>query len=212
MKMMAIVLAGTMSVSALWDRLTRETNSHAAAARGSNSYAAQKYEAAARAFGDAAALSPSPKSAFNLGTSQIAAGRRAEGSATLARAMGEPGLRAPAFYNRGNSALAAKAYEHAVRDYIESLKLTPNDAQAKRNLEIALHQLQSMQQSQRGGEQQQPQTPQPQESQQEPERTREEEGEDQADAEALLRSVQQQEQEELSRMKRVRASKARVGW
>ena len=104
------------------------------------------------AFAQANAFKPTPANAFNLGTAQLANGKREEGSATLAHAMNDRALRADALYNRGNSALAANAYDYAIRDYIETLKLRPIDAKAKRNLEIALQKKQAMQQA-RGGNQ-----------------------------------------------------------
>lgn len=191
----------------------RETNSHAAARRGEESFGSSRYNAAASAFAEAQQLDPSLLGAFNLGTAQIAAGDRERGSATLTTAMKDPALRADALFNRGNSALAAKAFEHAVRDFSEVLRLRPNDAAAKRNLEIALRRKQQQdQQSGASGEepnnqprpQQQPQQAPSQQGQQKP-------NEGEVDLEALLRSVQQQEQEELRRM-RARAAETKVGW
>jgi tetratricopeptide (TPR) repeat protein len=202
-----------LSPAALWQRVWRETNSHAAAQRGTTQYSRQKYDESARSFARADKLAPSAKSAFNLGTSQIAAGRTTDGSATLARAMTDPSLRADSLYNRGNSALASKAFEYAIRDYVEVLKLRPHDAQAKRNLEIALDRLQETKQ-QSGGKQgqQQPSPSQQQQSQKAPSAGQKQQQQQQGDAEALLRSVQQQEQEELQRMKRARGETTRVGW
>ncbi|MGZ5494530.1 MAG: hypothetical protein ACXW3E_14855 [Thermoanaerobaculia bacterium] len=203
-----------LSPAALWQRVGRETNSHAAAQRGTTQYSRQKYEDSARSFARADKLAPSAKSAFNLGTSQIAAGRTTAGSATLARAMADPSLRADSLYNRGNSALASKAFEYAIRDYVEALKLRPHDAQAKRNLEIALDRLQQTKQ-QAGGKQgqQQPSPSQQQQSQKAPSAgQKQQQQQQQGDTEALLRSVQQQEQEELQRMKRARGETTRVGW
>lgn len=201
------------AIASIWQSMTHETNSRAATLRGTKAYAAQKYDPSAKAFRDAATLMPSPRHSFNLGTAQVAAGRQAEGSATLSEAMREPSLRADALYNRGNSALAAKAYEHAIRDYSDALRLRPTDAQTKRNLEIALAQLQSMRQQQSAGNQQQPKlgSPPPQQSPQQQSPSTDPQRQE-GDAEALLRSVQQQEQEEMARMKRARASRARVGW
>lgn len=198
----AIVLA-TFSLAPLW----RETNARAASERGTRAFARRDYRQAVRAFSEAAAAAPSPASAFNLGTAQVAAGEREAGAATLARAMNDPSLRAGAFYNRGNGALAAKAYDYAIRDYREALRLRPGDLQAKRNLEIALRkQEEQRRQSQSGGGQGNnpppPRAPQP--------KNPDKRGEDQ-NAEALLRAVQQQEQEELSRMKRSHP-RERVGW
>jgi tetratricopeptide (TPR) repeat protein len=196
------------TAATLWQAATRDTNSQAASARGAKAYVEKKYDVSAREFRTAASIAPSLQRAFNLGTAQVAAGQRTEGSATLSEALRSPALRPDALYNRGNSALAAKAYEHAIRDYKDALRLRPTDAQAKRNLEIALTQLESAR-KQASGKQPQPQQPQ---SQEQPAPAAKPDGPQEADSEALLRSVQQQEQEELARMKRARASRARVGW
>jgi tetratricopeptide (TPR) repeat protein len=202
-KALAIVLAA-FSLTSLW----RESNSRAASERGTRAYAKRDYKQAVRSFGEAAAAAPSPAAAFNLGTAQVAAGDREAGAAELARAMSDPSLRASALYNRGNGALAAKAYDHAIRDYRDALRLRPGDLQAKRNLEIALRKREEQRrQSQSGGGQ--GNNPQPPPRAQKPQHD-EKRGEDQ-NAEALLRAVQQQEQEELSRMKRSRP-RERVGW
>ena len=213
MKPVVVILLAAVSVTELWQRATRETNSHAAARRGVASYSNKQYADAEKSFSVAATAAPSSHTAFNLGTAQIAAGHRAEGSATLEKAMTDASLRPSALYNRGNSALASKSFEHAIRDYTDALKLRPGDAQAKRNLEIALARQQAQKQSQAGKSQQQGKSPQqqkpaPQDQQQQPGNAPQQEG----DAESLLRSVQQQEQEEMQRMKRARARSVRVGW
>jgi len=207
-----VVIVAAVSLSSLWQQMTRPTNSRAATERGVIAYERQKYGDAAAQFAAAASGQASPRSLFNLGTAQIAAGRRAEGSTTLTKAMEDPSLRPRALFNRGNSALAANALDHAIRDYTDSLKLAPGAAEVKRNLEIALRRKQAMQQQQQsGGQNQQQQAASPQQQQQpQPDRGQTQEG--QADAEALLRSVQQQEQEELARMKRARGDSRRVGW
>jgi tetratricopeptide (TPR) repeat protein len=207
----ALVLLLAVSLPAWW----HESNSHAAARRGAKAYEAKQYDAAAKAFAEAQQLAPSSRGAFNLGTAEIAAGQREQGSARLAEAIKDPSLRADAYFNRGNSALAAKALDHAVNDYIAALKANPNHRAAKRNLEIALMRRRQEQQQQeqgakgkedqKGQSQQKPQQPQPgQQGQQQPQPG-------QVDLEALLRSVQQQEQEELRRMKGT-AAEGPVGW
>lgn len=189
--------------------LLRETNSHAAASRGAKAYQSSRYSEAVTAYARAQQLAPSPRNAFNLGTAQIAAGDRERGSATLGEAMKDPAVRAEALFNRGNSALAAKSFEHAVRDYIDALRLRPDHAPAKRNLEIALTRQQQAQRSGASGRNQQAgqQNQQKQQSQQ----GQSEQKPGEVDLEALLRSVQQQEQEELRRMK-ARPAEAKVGW
>ena len=201
MKVVALLLA--VSLGALW----RETNSHAASRRGERAYEGKQSAQAVDAFRRAQQLAPSSRNAFNLGTAEIAAGRREQGSASLAAAIQDPALRADALFNRGNSALAAKAFDHAIRDYVAALKANPGHAAAKRNLEIALtrreSQQRSSQRSDRQGQSPQKQQPEPSEGK------KPQPGE--LDLETLLRSVQQQEQDELRRMKG-RAGEARVGW
>lgn len=194
----------------------RETNSHAAAKRGVDAYAVSQYSEAVAAFTQAQQLAPSARGAFNLGTAQVAAGDRASGSAALAEAIKDPALRADALFNRGNSALAAKAFEHAARDFAEVLRLRPHDAAAKRNLEISLLRRQQQQQQQEeggaGGQQKPQQDEQDKQQQQAPNaQGKQQPKQGNVDLEALLRSVQQQEQEELRRMK-VKAGEAKVGW
>lgn len=187
-----------------------ETNSYAASKRGMRAYEEKQYEAAAEAFGQAHGLRPDSRTAFNAATASIAAGHHEQGSALMQAALRDPKLRANALFNRGNSALAAGATDHAIRDYQDALRERPDFAEAKRNLEIALIKRESQQRSQsgqqggQGGQQQQQQQQSPSQGQQEPQR-----GE--TNLEALLRSVQQQEQEELSRMKKLPADR-RIGW
>lgn len=208
--MKGAIFVAAVSLSSLWQQMMQPTNSKAAADRGVVSYQRQKYGDAASEFASAAATNPSPRALFNLGTAQIAAGQRTEGSATLTKAMETPSLRPQALFNRGNSALAANALDHAIRDYTEALRLVPGDREVKRNLEIALRRRESMERQQKGGGQKEQQQPAGRQPRQQPDRGEKEEG--QADAEALLRSVQQQEQEELARMKRSRSDSRRVGW
>lgn len=208
---LGIGLLGFLGIGDLW----RESNSHAAAVRGAKAYADKQYVESARAYTEAQRRAPSSRGAFNLGTAEVAAGQREQGSARLEEAMKDPALRADALFNRGNSALSAKAFDHAVRDYADALRANPRHAAAKRNLEIALNRKRSQQQQQGAGGnqgQQGQQPPQPKQQQPQPnsgQQQRRQAG--QPDLESLLRSVQQQEQDELRRMKG-RAAEGKVGW
>jgi tetratricopeptide (TPR) repeat protein len=190
----------------------RETNSHAATAHGVKSFAQKKYTEAVTAFASANGIQPSPQRAFNLGTAQVAAGNREQGSSVLSKAMSDPHLRADALFNRGNSALAANAFDYAIRDYAGVLRLRPRDAAAKRNLEIAQTRKSSMQRRSGARSQQPGSSPRQQPKAQSQAAPDERQQKRDADVEALLRSVQQQEQEELSRMHRGRGEKLHVGW
>lgn len=207
MKVAIVFLAAAVSLPLMW----RDTNSRASSERGRHAYEKSDFAKSEAAYKRAEELAPSTINAFNLGTAQIAAGHREEGSAMLAKALEDPNLTADAYFNRGNSALAAKALDHAIGDYIQALKANPKHEAAKRNLEIALARKQaqqraasSQQQQQKNQQQQQQQKPQPNQGAQKPQPG-------QMDLEALLRSVQQQEQEELRRMK-AKSGEARIGW
>ncbi len=213
--MIAIVLLITWTE--LWQKLTQATSSPAATSRGIAEFAKGKYKEAAKSFADAEAIRHSPPAQFNLGTAQVASGNQEEGSKTLSNAMRDPKLRADALYNRGSSALAANAFDAAIRDLKEVLRMRPEDAQAKRNLEIALKKkAESQQQQNGGGQQHNPQGPQQNQQQQNrapaPGEKPSNQQSGQTSAEALLRAVQQQEREELSRMRKGKAENAGVGW
>ncbi len=201
----AILLA--LNLAQLW----RDTNSHAATAHGVKAFATKQYAAATAAFAKANGIAPSPQRAFNLGTAQIAAGEREQGSSTLATAMKDGRLRAGALFNRGNSALDSKAYDSAIRDYSETLRLHSGDRAAKRNLEIALLRKNAMERS--GGSQspQKGSSPSPSQARRQPVPADQQQNRETSD-EALLRSVQQQEQEELARMHHGRGERLHVGW
>jgi Ca-activated chloride channel homolog len=189
-----------------------DTNSHAATAHGVKAFAQRKYVDAVKSFSSANAIAPSPQRAFNLGTAQIAAGNREQGSMTLSNAMRDPRLRADALFNRGNSALSANAYDYAIRDYSNVLRMRPGDTAAKRNLEIALAR-RAMQRMSAGSRQQQKGSsprPEPNAAPQAAPDQRQQRRD--ADTEALLRSVQQQEEEELMRMHRAKGERLHVGW
>ena len=192
-----------------WLTFWRDTNAHAANARGLKAFAQKKYAGAAASFEKASAVKPTPARAFNLGTAQIAANKSEAGAETLGAAMRDPSLRADALFNRGNAALKANAYDYAIRDYTDALKLRPSDGAAKRNLEIALRRKAMQQKSGGAGQGGNAMQPLQQKSKAEP---REEQPKSDANAEALLRAVQQQEQEELQRMNKPARRKAHIGW
>lgn len=207
MKLISILLLVTIPFV---DRFTRETNSHAATARGVKQFEQKKYADAQKSFSTASSIAPTPARAFNLGTSQIAAGNREAGSSTIAKALNAPSLRADALFNRGNSALTANAFDYAIRDFTDALRIRPTDADAKRNLEIALRRKQAMQKQQGGGSgSQKDRGPQPQPS---PQQSGAQQPKNDPNVDGLLRSVQQQEQEELTRMHRPTRERLHVGW
>ena len=181
--------------------LLRTTNSRAAVSRGIEQFRNGDPTAAAESFARAQALRPTAAGAFDSGTARIAAGDRVSGAALLEPAIEDPERKADALYNRGNAGLLSRAYSEAIRDYEEVLRNRPGDRAAKRNLEIALRQ---QQQEKEKSERQQDRSDEGGASEGEQERP--------GDADALLRSVEQQEREELKRMRGARQQRRRVGW
>ena len=211
MRRLAILLI-LLDASSLWRSATRDIRSVVAEWRGVRDYTAQRYISAEEALSRADSARPTALSAFNRGTAEIAAGRRDEGAQTLERAMRDGTLHADALFNRATGELARGDHASAIRDYSAVLRLRPSDAAAKRNLEIALKRdaaaraARDRQQQASGGAPAPNQPPAPSAGQK-PEAKRGE-----TDLEALLRSVQQQEQEEMARMKRARRDPMAVGW
>lgn len=65
-----------------------------------------------------------------------------------ASASEDPAVAADALYNMGNVYMQGEQYEPAIDSYLKSLDLDPDDADARRNFEIALQKLQQQQQQQ----------------------------------------------------------------
>jgi len=222
--MIPLVIAASM-LAGLPDSLGpigRKSNSEASTQRGREAFVESRFEDAAREFGVAAELKPTPLSSFNLGTALIAAGDVAGGLQSLTSAFEDEGLKSDVRYNAGWAALGAQDWDNAIRAYQEVLRERPGDANAKRNLEIALRkkqeQQQQPQQQQQPGQndqqnpQQQPQQPdnnQNDDEQQQPQADQQQKGA--SDVDSILRSVEQQEKEELDRMRRSRRGR-KVDW
>jgi tetratricopeptide (TPR) repeat protein len=207
--LLAVLLASGLTLAPF----LRDTNSCAAAKRALAAYAKRDYAGAVGGFRTADAIDRTPLRDFNLGTAEVAAGLREEGATTLGRAMRDPRFREAALFNRGNAALNANAFDYAIRDYTAALRLAPHDAAAKRNLEIALKKKVQQDQQQSGGKgAQQTPAPQPKTPPTRSPQIGKAQPKGNADLEALLRSVQQQEQEELARMRAARAVQGHVGW
>lgn len=103
-----------------------------------------------------------------------------------ALAADDPELARQARYNMGNAHFQAQQYDQAIEDFSDVLRLSPDDMDAKRNLELSLRALQ-----------QQPQQQQPQQgdSDQENDEQEQQEGERQEGEEQSDEEQQQQQQE-----------------
>ena len=186
---------------------------------GQKAFAAGKGADALKHFDEALKRADSPIARFNAGTASIQAGEIDRGIRSLRQFPVSSELAPDARYNEGNAHLGRAAVDDAIRSYKETLRIDPSHASAKRNLEIAMRRRDQQPQSGKGkgkddgdqdggGSNRQPDKPseesRPEGSQPQPR------GE--TDAERLLRAVEQQEREELSRMRKARARERAIGW
>ena len=189
----------------------RASNSRASTAKGIEQYDAKKHPEAASSFAAAEAIDHGAIARYNLGTARVAAGEGARAAADFGDAIGDEALATDAHYNRGSAALQSSRWDDAIRDFSDVLRRSPSDGDAKRNLEIALRTKSEEDERRRQQQQQQQQQRSGDRKQEQPEEGDEgdpAQGGD-VDLESLLRSVSQQEREELSRMRRTAATRGR---
>lgn len=112
--------------------------------------AKQRYEQALKADPDNGAI------AYNLANAHAALGDTEQAQEYYRKAIQskDPNAAANAKYNLGNLMMKQQQMDKAVEQYIEYLTEHPNDIDAKRNLELALKQLEQQQQQQQDDQQQ----------------------------------------------------------
>ena len=103
-----------------------------------------EYEAALRRYLEAQQEGqPRPELHFNAGDALYKQGKYAEALQEMGRAAegNHPDMSAAAHYNLGNALFRQEKFQEAVGAYKRSLKLKPDDIDAKINLELALEKL-----------------------------------------------------------------------
>jgi tetratricopeptide (TPR) repeat protein len=156
----------------------------------------EQADAALERYGEAARLDPgSPIPDFNRGIVLSGQGKAQEaGDAFLGAAAAEdPQVAADALYNLGNVLLEAQQYEPAVEAYLSSLDLDPDDADARRNLEIAWKRLEQQQQEQ---QQEQDQDQQSQDQQEQDQQEQDQQQQDQQQQDQQQQDQRQQDQQQ----------------
>ena len=185
---MALALVAALLASGVLacGRETPQANSE-----GNDAFAEEDYAGALEAYQRAQDGSPElPQPFYNTGNAQF----RQEGyddalsSYDQAQLNADEELTGNIHFNRGNVHFNREGYEEAAEAYKEVLRLSPDDMDAKHNLELALRQMQQeqqeqQQQGQQDQEQQQQGGQQEQEEEQETEgdQQEEQEGEDEQD-------------------------------
>jgi Ca-activated chloride channel family protein len=127
-------------------------------ATGQRQYDEGNHPDALKSFEGAAGLRPDdPRARFNLGDALYKNGKFDQAE-QIFRALGQD-VRSPlapaARYNLGNALYEKKDYPGAIQAYRDSLRLTANDSDTQRNLEMALRALQQQEQQKQRQQQQQ---------------------------------------------------------
>ena len=134
----AVALVALLPFLGAWNPLERNNR---AVESGNASMKSGKTEEALADYDKAVAELPSDAGAhFNRGNALFALSRFEEASNEFLRATQgqEPGLKASAFYNLGNSYFKNDKYSEALAAYRHTLALDPTNERAKWNLELAL--------------------------------------------------------------------------
>ncbi len=154
-RIVAIIVGGFITLALLgvdkpipWWQPLRQIKAWHLNQKGQQAYRANEPEKALKAFREAKKIAgENPILRFNEGTALMALGRLEEAEKSLRSAL--KGLlpqqireQASVHYNLGNLYFAQKRWNEAAKAYIAALKRTPNDWDAKFNLELVLRQQQ----------------------------------------------------------------------
>lgn len=132
-----IVLCACLLVSCNADPARQNNEANELARAGDYAAAIEAYQAAQVAEPDNAVFYFNAAGAY-IGASDLASAQAALDQAIL---RGDANLQSAAYYNLGNMRLQAADLQLAINAYQEALRLNPNNADARYNLELALSQV-----------------------------------------------------------------------
>jgi Ca-activated chloride channel family protein len=167
---------------------------------GNEAFASQDYEGAMMAYHQAQEEAPElAEPHYNAANTHYRQAGYEQAQQEIEQALvteeGQEPLDQNSYYNLGNVFFQAEQYEAAIEAYKEALRLSPDDLQAKQNLELALRQLQQQQQEQQQ-DQQQDQENQDQENQdQQDQENQDQQNQDQQDQDQQNQDPQDQQQD-----------------
>jgi tetratricopeptide (TPR) repeat protein len=166
-------------------------------ARGRDEYARGSHPQALAAFEEAAGSRPGdPAVRFNVADGLYKNGRYDE-AGTLFKALGAEAaspLAFPSRYNLGNTLYQKQDYKGAIAAYRDALRLAPDDADTRRNLELALRKLKEQEEQKKREQEQQDQQDQQKQDQQKQGQPKQEQGKDQKQDEQQQREAKNQQQ------------------
>lgn len=130
---------------------------HRKTEEGNSRYEEKAYEDALRAYTEAQVAAPeSPVLHYDVGNVLYRKENWAGAADAYSRALlsAPPSLAPLASYNLGNALFKQERYDDAAQAYQRTLEAVPGDADAKRNLELALRALEAKKKQQQGSKQQ----------------------------------------------------------
>lgn len=163
-------------------------------------YDQREFNVAEEEYRKANSIEESSIGSFNLGNAIYQQERYDEAVAQYEQAAEkatDPQMKAGAYFNLGNTHMQAQQFEKGVESYINALKADPDDIDAKKNLTMALQQLQQQQQQQQQ-EQQQDQEQSEGEEEQDPQE-QPQQGQDEAPQDDQVPQPGEDQQQDMSR-------------
>ena len=189
-------VVGLIAVGAAGTFVYKFNTSDATIAAGNKAFAAQQYKVALEKYASAQASAPVFAEPFyNAANVLYKQGAFEQAQPLLEQALTRSNEKIVEFiqYNLGNVAYNAQQYEQAIARYEDALRLNPDDADAKHNLELAL--LQKQQQDQQNQQQNQDQQNQDQQNQDEQNQNQQNQNQDSQDQQQNGQQGQDQQQQ-----------------
>jgi tetratricopeptide (TPR) repeat protein len=163
-------------------------------------YEKGNYTDAETAYRKALEQNPGASTQYNLGNAIYRQNRIPEAIAEYQKALEgskDPLVKSNAYYNLGNAHYESQQYQESINAYKESLKLNPNDSDAKKNLMLAMRQLRRQQEQQQPKEQQQQQQEEQEQQQEEQKQDQEQQQQQQQQQQQEKENVNQEEAKEI---------------
>ncbi len=126
--------------------------------KGDGAYREGDYKGAEENYRKSLEMQPNAKGSFNLGNAIFKQQRYTDAIKQYDEIIAKSNdntLKANSLYNKGNAQFWNREYEKAVESFKQSLRLNPNDENAKKNLAKAKRQLQEQQKQQQKNQQNQ---------------------------------------------------------
>jgi len=154
---LVLVLAALISSVTLVPAESMADKAYSANEKGIKAYNEKKFEESVNHFTEAVVERPEePELKFNLGTA-LSARKRTEDALrqldSAAAAFHDPEKKAAAYFNAGNTRLAAGDLEGAIEEYRKAVKLDQKSADIRYNLEIAARKLKERRKQQQNNRQ-----------------------------------------------------------